>query len=331
MIVMPAPQQITELRSSIDPVFLDSPLMRHPALDEALGCDCMLKVETLNPIRSFKGRGTEAVLSTHDPAAGVITTSTGNFGQGIARAAARRGVDATIVCPADANPVKVEAMRRLGATVQIAAPDDGDGKALARRIAADRGLTFIEDGAHPEIAVGAGGIAQELTDSGAEPDVLLIQIGDGALALGVGSWMKARSPETRIVGVIASGAPSMARSLDAGRPVEVAPRTVADGMAIDRPVDGMVDLLPRVVDEVVLVDDDTILAAVRLLAQAAGLLAEPSGAAGIAAMMAQPARFRGLHVATVVTGSNIHPQLLAELGASVDRVAAAARDTVTSE
>jgi threonine dehydratase len=240
---------------------------------------------------------------------GVIATSSGNFGQGLARAASRRGAAATIVCPADANPLKVAAMRRLGATVHLADPGEGDGKDVARRMANDQGLLFVEDGAHWEIAAGAGGIAQELTEAGVRPSVLLVQIGDGALAIGVGSWLRARSPETRVIGVVAAGAPALALSLEAGHPVEAAVDTIADGMAIHEPVTGIVELLARCVDEVLVVDDRAIRAAMRLLEDAAGVLTEPSGAAGVAAVMTNRERFAGIDVATIVTGSNVNPAL----------------------
>lgn len=299
------PQQMLAARAAIDPVFLDSPAMRHGALDDALGCACLLKVETLNPIRSFKGRGTEAVMAALEPCpAAVVATSSGNFGQGLARAAARRGIAATILAPAWANPLKLEAMRRLGATVRLADPEDGAGKDLARRIAAETGALFVEDGGHPVISAGAGTIAQEL--AGHEFDDMIVQIGDGALATGIGSWFKAQAPEVRIVGVVARGAPAMAQSFTAGRAIDTpGTDTIADGMAISRPVPSAVAQLRACVDEILLVDDDAILDAARLLLRTAGVLAEPSGAAGLAAVMTNRDRFAGRRVATVITGSNL--------------------------
>ena len=309
------PQQILAARAAIDPVFLDSPAMRHGALDEALGCACLLKVETLNPIRSFKGRGTEAVLAALGPRpAAVVATSSGNFGQGLARAAARRGIAATILAPAWANPLKLEAMRRLGATVRLVGADDGAGKDMARQIAAETGALFVEDGGHPVIAAGAGVIAQELTAAGHAVDDIVVQIGDGALATGIGSWFKAQDPAVRIVGVVARGAPAMAQSFAAGRAIDTAETdTIADGMAIARPVPSAVDQLRAVVDEILMVDDNTILAAARLLLRSAGVLSEPSGAAGLAAIVANQARFAGRRVATVVTGSNLDAAFQARL------------------
>ncbi|MGF6229295.1 threonine dehydratase [Inquilinus ginsengisoli] len=307
------PQQILAARAAIDPVFLDSPAMSHGALDDALGCACLLKVETLNPIRSFKGRGTEAVVAALEPRPdAVVATSSGNFGQGLARAAARRGIAATILAPAWANPLKLEAMRRLGATVRLADPEDGAGKDLARRIAAETGALFIEDGGHPVISAGAGTIAQEL--AGHEFDDVIVQIGDGALATGIGSWFKAHAPEVRIVGVVARGAPAMAQSFAAGRAIDTpGTDTIADGMAISRPVPSAVAQLRACVDEILLVDDDAILEAARLLLRTAGVMAEPSGAAGLAAVLTNRDRFAGRRVATVITGSNLDAGFQARL------------------
>jgi threonine dehydratase len=167
---------------------------------------------------------------------------------------------------------------------------------------------FIEDGRHTEIAAGNGTIAQEITDAGVFPDVLVVQVGDGSLATGVGAWIKAKSPGTRVIGVVASGAPSMLRSLDAGQPIEIEATTIADGMAIDLPIPVALDLLPRVVDEFVVVMDEQIEAATRLLVDAAGVVAEPSGAAGVAALQVRE-DLRGSHVVAVVTGSNLDPAL----------------------
>jgi threonine dehydratase len=307
------PHQILAARAAIDPVFLDSPAMRHGALDDALGCACLLKVETLNPIRSFKGRGTEAVMAALEPRpAAVLATSSGNFGQGLARAAARRGIAATILAPAWANPLKLEAMRRLGATVRLADPDEGAGKDLARHIAAETGALFVEDGGHPVISAGAGTIAQEL--AGHEFDDVIVQIGDGALATGIGSWFKAHAPEVRIVGVVARGAPAMAQSFAAGRAIDTpGTDTIADGMAISRPVPSAVAQLRACVDEILLVDDGAILDAARLLLRTAGVMAEPSGAAGLAAVMTNRDRFAGRRVATVITGSNLDAGFQARL------------------
>lgn len=157
MSVLLTTSEILAMRNVIDPVFLNSPQMRHPALDDALGCSVTLKVETLNPIRSFKGRGTEAVLASLSPRPrAVVTASSGNFGQGLAWAARRRGIGATVFCPANTNPLKVEAMRRLGADVHLLEPGVDESGAARAAASGTNAPLFIEDGAHREIACGAG-------------------------------------------------------------------------------------------------------------------------------------------------------------------------------
>jgi threonine dehydratase len=303
---------IARARAIIDPVFLGSPIVRQDALDAALGCSIVLKVETLNPIRSFKGRGTEVLMaSLSNKPSHVVATSSGNFGQGLARAATRRGVKATIFSGEDDNPAKLEAMRRLGADVRLV-PRSEDGKAIARKAAADMDALHIEDGAHPEIAAGAGTIAIELLARCANLDAVLVQIGDGALVTGVGSWIKATSPKTRVIGVTAAGAPGMRASLNARKPVGAAPDTIADGMAIHTPIASALNGVAAVIDDILEVDDETILDAMALLLGGAGLVAEPSGAAGVAAVMLYKQMFRDRQIATIVTGANVRPELLAE-------------------
>jgi threonine dehydratase len=303
---------IVRVRSLIDPVFLDSPVLAHGALDAALGCACVLKIETLNPIRSFKGRGAEAVMASMDPLpAHVVASSSGNWGQGLSRAARRRGVGVTIFSEEGDNPQKLDAMRQLGADVRLA-PRGSDTKAAARRVADSMGARFVEDGGHPEIAAGAGTMAEELTRQRPELDAVIVPIGDGALISGVGSWFKAASPLTRVVGVTATGSPAMRLSLEAGRPITAPADSIAVGIAFHPPVASAVDDVAAVVHEVVSVDDEALLDAMALLLRGAGVVSEPSGAAGIAAILRHRSLFAERRVAVIITGSNVRPELLAE-------------------
>jgi threonine dehydratase len=304
--------EIVRVRATIDPVFLDSPVLGNDALDAALGCACLLKIETLNPIRSFKGRGAEAVMASIDPLpTHVVATSSGNWGQGLTRAARRRGVGVTIFSEEGDNPQKLDAMRRFGAEVRLM-PRGADGKATARREAETMGARFVEDGAHHEIAAGAGTMAEELTRQCPELDAVIVPIGDGALISGVGSWFKATSPGTRVVGVTAAGSPAMRLSLEARRPITAPAETIADGIAIHTPVASAVDDVASVVDEILSVDDESLLDAMALLLRTAGVVSEPSGAAGIAAILRHRAKFEAHRVAVIITGSNVRPELLAE-------------------
>jgi threonine dehydratase len=305
-----SPEQIRTVSRLIDPLFLNSPVLTASTLDETLGCSLALKIETLNPIRSFKGRGTEALMaSLTELPEQVVATSSGNFGQGLAWATTRRGVKATIFSGAGDNPLKLTAMRRLGADVRLV-PEGGDGKSEAQRAAAEMGALLVEDGAHSEIAAGAGTIAVELLEQAGALEIIVVQIGDGALIAGVGSWIRAMSPATRIVGVTAAQAPAMRASIEKGEPVSALPRTIADGLAIYRPVATAVEEVRAVVDEIIEVEENAILDAMALLLGRTGLVAEPSGAVGVAAIMCRPDVFRGRTVGSIITGSNIRPDLL---------------------
>lgn len=312
--------EIDEARRRIDPVFLDSPLAGHAQLDAALGCRLAIKVETLNPVRSFKGRGTEAFAALAlAPGERCVTASAGNFGQGLARAVLGRGGNCTVFAATTANPAKVETLRLMGAEVHLHGSDFDAAKDAARLYAADRGLRFVEDGAERTIAAGAGTMGVELAERLGELDAVVVPLGNGALLAGVGAAMRALAPRTEIIAVVAEGAPSMKLSLEAGRVVETeAAHTIADGIAVRRPVPEAFPMLTGCFDAVMAVSDDDIRAAMRLTAVHLGLIAEPSGAAGIAAILAAPDRFRDRRAATILTGGNIAPADLARLVADAE-------------
>lgn len=301
--------RIDEAAGTVDPVFLASPQYEHEALSAELGVRLVVKVETLNPIRSFKGRGADffaARLGSREP---LVCASAGNFGQGLAWAARKRGIPLTVFAALGANPLKLDRMRRLGAQVRLAGEDFDAAKAAARAHAEAHGLRFVEDGREPEISEGAGTIGRELLAETSAFDAVLVPLGNGALLAGVGTWIKARRPETRVVGVVAAGAPAMARSLAEGRIVETdRVETIADGIAVRVPVPEALDDLRPVVDEILLVDDDAILRAMRSALLHLGLVLEPAGAVGLAAVQQNAGRFAGQRVAAILCGGNVTPE-----------------------
>lgn len=313
---MPTPSHVEEAARIIDPVFRDTPCFADPGLDDRLGCRLLAKDETATPIGSFKGRGADYWMGAANPGnAPVVCASAGNFGQGVAYAARARKVPVTVFAAKTANPLKVEAMRRLGAAVKVAGDDFDAAKDAARSYAGERGLEYLEDGAHPAIAEGAGTIALELTTTGARFDAIAVPVGNGALIGGIGLWMKHRAPDTTVIGVTARNAPAMAQSWRTKRVVETpAADTIADGIAVRKPVPYALAVMDRVVDDVIAVDDDAIRRAITLLYEISGLVVEPAGAAGIAAIIEHPHRFAGRRVATVLCGGNIAPDLAKELG-----------------
>jgi threonine dehydratase len=197
-------------------------------------------------------------------------------------------------------------MRALGAEVRLVGEDFDAAKLEAKRFAAATGVPMIEDGLDPAIAEGAATIALELLRYPEPIDDLLVPLGNGALLTGVGRWTKAVAPATQVIGVAAAGAPSMVESWRSGRIVtHERITTIADGVGVRLPIPEAVADMHGTVDDTLLVEDQTTLVALRLIHEHLGLVVEPSGALGIAALLAQPERFRGRFVATILCGSNL--------------------------
>src|SRR5215469_13768212 len=205
-----SPERIAHAAAVIDPVFLNSPQFLAESLGNRLGCRLVVKVETLNPIRSFKGRGAEYFVSSVVGRPDLVCSTAGNFGQGMAYAARKRGLSITIFVAADANPLKVERMRALGADVRFAR--DVDEAAAAKAFAKQNGALLVEDGRDVSIAEGAGTIGLELLRWPERFNAILMPLGDGSLLAGVSCAVKACQPATQLIGVCAAGSPAMERS-----------------------------------------------------------------------------------------------------------------------
>ena len=299
--------RIEEAAEVIDPVFLNSPQFVSEPLSGRLGITAVLKVECVNPIRSFKGRGTDYLLHRLGPQPnGLVCASAGNFGQGMAYAARKRGTKITVFAALSANPLKVDGMRALGAEVILEGQDFDDAKAGALRHAKKTGAFYVEDGLLGPIAEGAATMASELGRMNQPIDACIVPLGNGSLINGIGMWLRRHSPETRVIAVCPSGAPSMFMSWRAGKPVSTASLdTVADGIAVRIPVREALELMRKAVDEVMLVTDDEIIESMRWLYRDAGLIVEPAGAAGVAGAAKLRDELAGKRVAIPLTGGNV--------------------------
>ena len=290
----------------IDPVFLNSPQFVCEPLGEELGVRLAIKVETLNPIRSFKGRGTDALVSEAEDGVSLMCASAGNFGQAMAYSCRKRGLDLTVYASTNANPLKVGRMGALGARVVLHGSDFDEAKIEARRVARERGARFVEDSLDVETLEGAGTMGLEWLRFPEPLDALLVPLGNGAMFNGVAGVMKNRSPGTRMIAVGAAGAPAMVESWRTGRLVaHDRIETVADGIGVRVPVPQALEDMDGLVDDAVLVGEDSIIEAMRLLHRHAGVVAEPSGAVGVAAVMERPDLFHGLLVGTIICGGNL--------------------------
>ena len=309
--------RIAEAARTVDPVFLHSPQFLSEPLSEQLGCRLTLKVETLNPIRSFKGRGADFFvekLVQRGDSGPLVCASAGNIGQGLAYACRSRGLSLTVFAARNANSLKVERMRALSAEVHLAGDDFDAAKEHAQQSAARVGARMVVDGEAPEITEGAGSIGVELLARGDTFDAVLVPLGDGALLNGVARWVKAFAPSTRMIGVCSRGAPAVAESFRRGRGASPVTHqrtdTIADGIAVRVPIPEAVEDMFGLVDEVLLVDDREIIEAMRLVHRQVGLVVEPAGAAGLAALLGGATAFRAQRVATILCGGNVTAEQL---------------------
>ena len=299
-------ERIEAAVKSIDPVFLDTPQFESESLSAALGVRAVLKVETVNPIRSFKGRGASLYMSQVPLGREVICASAGNFGQALAYAGRGRGIAVTVYADEQANPLKIERMRALGANVVLFGDDFDAARAEARRVAVERGARLVVDSLDVETIEGAGTIGLELMRLERPLDVLLVPLGNGAMCNGVATVMKRRSPTTTVIAVAAAGASAMVDSWRSGRLVEhERTNTIADGLASRSPIPEALADMKGLIDDALLVSDGSMIIGMRLLHSHAGLVAEPSAAAGVAAILENPGAFKGSDVGTIICGGNV--------------------------
>ncbi|WP_063732086.1 threonine ammonia-lyase [Streptomyces sp. RTd22] len=301
--------RIRAARRVIDPIFLDTPLYRCEALEPGLGCAVSIKLETANPVRSFKARGTEVVASALADGGGsraVVCASAGNLGQALAWSGRGRGLDVTVVASRFATVAKLDRIRALGARLELVDGDHEMARERAAAIARYDGVRLVEDSLDIETCEGAATIGLELVATAPSFDTVLIALGGGALATGVGHVVKALAPGVEVLCVQPLGAPAMTRSWRGRRVVTTeSTDTIADGVAGRRPIPAVLDDLLVVADDAVLVQEASIIAGMRLLLDQAGLVVEPSAALGIAAILEDRDRFAGRHVVTIVCGSNV--------------------------
>jgi threonine dehydratase len=309
------PDAIRATMGTIHPAFLRAPQFVHDGLSTRLGVPVIVKVETVNPIRSFKGRGTSVAVralaaeGAIGPDRPVVCASAGNFGQGVAHAAGALGIPVRVFASRHATPSKVERMRALGATVELAGEDFDEARAAADAYVAGHDAHLLVDGDDARIAAGAASIGVELTDAVdagelPSPAIISVPVGNGALINGIGSWMRATSPACQVVGVQAAGASAMTLSWRARRPLDTPTvDTYADGIAARVSIPAAVALMDGRVDDMRLVDDSAIRAAEAELVRTLGITVEGAAAASWAALLAGP-RPDGPAV-VIVTGSNV--------------------------
>jgi threonine dehydratase len=296
----------------LDGVAHRTPVLRSRTLDARVGGEVLLKAENLQRMGAFKFRGAYnaiAALADDLRARGVCAYSSGNHAQAVALAAQLMGIRATIVMPRDSPVVKLEATRGYGAEVVLYDRYTEDRVAIAERLAQEQGSTIIPPFDHPDVMAGQGTAALELFEDTAVDgplDVLVACVGGGGLIAGCATVAKALSPRTRVVGVEPAVRGIARRSLELGEVVVgPVPETIADGQQGDRLGVLTLAIMQQRVDEVVLVTDDEIRVAMRVMFDRLKSVVEPSGASALAAVLSGAVDVRGRRVGVTISGGNV--------------------------
>lgn len=308
--------EIVRARYRIRGLAVVTPMVWARRLGERAGIRLSLKAENLQRTGSFKLRGAANKLArlaaSPERPHGVVTASSGNHGQAVAYAARAFGMPAMVVVPEDAAPPKVAAARDFGAEVEACGRTSRERLVRAAAVAAERGWTYVAPYDDLDVIAGQGTAGLEIVEQAPEADVVLVPLGGGGLASGVATAVRARLPRARLVGVEPAGSHAHLASRREGRRVEL-PRTetIADGLRKLAPGEITFEIVQRLLDDIVLVSDDEILEAMRLLATDTKLVAEPSGAATVAAALKGRGVRTNEHAVCLVSGGNLDPAVMA--------------------
>lgn len=292
-----------------------TPVTKAGRLGELAGTELHLKLESLHVTGAFKERGALNRLKNLTPAeaaAGVIAMSAGNHAQAVAHHATRLGIKATVIMPATTPFTKVDRTEQLGARVIVNGESLSEAEAFAHDLADREGLTFIHPYDDPLVIAGQGTIGLEFLAAAPSLDMVVVPIGGGGLCAGIATAIKALKPSISVIGVEAALYPSMRQAL-AGATIACSGITLAEGIAVKAPGRITREIIRDLVDDIILVTESEIERAVYELATRQKLVAEGAGAAGVAAILANPDRFRGKVTGTVICGGNIDDRLLAQV------------------
>jgi threonine dehydratase len=303
-------------RQRIAPYLRPTPLYRYPTLDALTGAQVWVKHENHQPVGAFKVRGGVNLvgqLTADERRRSVIAASTGNHGQSVAYAANLFGVQAMVCMPERANPVKVESMQALGAEVVFFGRDFDEAREHCEQLAAERGYRYIHSGNEPQLVAGVATYALEILETRPDLEVIVVPVGGGSGAAGTCVVAKTVRPSIEVIGVQSEAAPAAYRSWRARALLEDANSTFAEGLATRTAFELPQRILQESLDDFVLVSEDALKAATRLMIEKTRNLVEPAGAAALAAVLDAPGRFAGRKVAILCSGGNISPAQLTGL------------------
>jgi threonine dehydratase len=308
---------IEAARARVAGIIQQTPCALSLTLSELTGTRCWVKLENLQMTGSFKERGAANLLlqlGADERRRGVIAASAGNHGLAVAHHAARLGIPAVIVMPEWAPLIKVTSARRDGAEVILVGGSFDEASDHACQVGADRGLVFVHPFDDERIIAGQGTIGLELLEQRPDVDAIVVPVGGGGLAGGIGVAVKSRRPQVRIIGVETEALPSMKRALAEGKPVRLDPgSTIADGIAVREVRERTLALAKTYVDDLATVSEEELARAVLLLVEIEKTVVEGAGAAPLAAVLNRDLGLEGRTVVLVVTGGNIDVTMLARI------------------
>ena len=329
-------QDIRDAAERLHGHVLNTPCVESQTLSQIVGAQIFLKFENLQFTASFKERGAcnkLTLLTPQERARGVIAMSAGNHAQGVAYHAQRLGIRTVIVMPRFTPGVKVERTRGFGAEVVLHGDTLEESRAHAYTLAEAQGLVFVHPYDDLEVAAGQGTLGLEMLEAVPDLDTLVIAVGGGGLIAGIATAARALRPDMEIIGVQASRFPAMVNAFKGTDHVQ-GTSTIAEGIAVGAPGVLTVEVIRRLVDDMLLVDEGDIEQAVLMLLEIEKTLVEGAGAAGLAALLRYPERFKGKKVGLVLCGGNIDPLLLAAIiergmvrSGRLTRIKVSARDT----
>lgn len=308
-------QDIQNAAGRLRGAVLETPCVESRTLSQITGAQVYLKFENLQFTASFKERGALnklAQLSPEERARGVVAMSAGNHAQGVAYHAQRLGVRAVIVMPRFTPGVKVERTRGFGAEVVLHGDSLAEARQHAYALAEQQGLCFVHPYDDEQIAAGQGTLALEMLAEQPDLDLLVVAIGGGGLIAGVATAAKGLNPDIKIIGVQTQRFPSMFNAVRQAE-LPMGTSTIAEGIAVTQPGAITQEVVARLVDDMLLVDEGDIEQAVLMLLEIEKTLVEGAGAAGLAALLRHPQRFAGKKVGMILSGGNIDPLLLAAI------------------
>ena len=315
---MMQPPTIDDIRAAakrIEGSLVRTPMLHSRTLSEIIGAEVWLKFENLQFTAAYKERGALnklLQLSDEERSRGVIAASAGNHAQAVAYHGLRLGIPVTIVMPSPTPTIKVTQTEGHGARVVLHGAMFDDANAKARELELEQGLVFIHPFDDPQIIAGQGTVALEMLEDAPDLDLLCVPIGGGGLMSGVGIAARAVKPGIELIGVEAELYPSMKCAIEGCR-LPLGGDTLAEGIAVKQPGELTSHILKQLKVDVALVPERDLERAVALLVQIEKSVVEGAGAAGLAAMLSDPARFAGKKVGTVLCGGNIDPHLLANV------------------